>query len=94
MSTVESAVISTSTGMYRITRLTDPAQAAALPGVYIEADDMYCRGGAGRPEWVQFSGSVLVELLMDPDGEAIADVLLPSEANSRFGLNLPAGDRN
>lgn len=84
------AVFGDGTGIYRATILKLPADAARLQGEYIQADDMYNRGGADRSNWVQFSGSVLIERLGEDDKPVDQDVLLAAEFNSRFGFSVPA----
>jgi hypothetical protein len=87
------AVMSDHTGIYRVTVLKTPADATRLTGEYVESDDMYRRGGNDRSEWIEFTGSVLLERLGE-DGEAVdQDVLLATEFNARFGTAFPVGGR-
>jgi hypothetical protein len=87
------AVMGDHTGIYRVTILRTPADAVRLTGEYVEADDMYRRGGSDRSEWIEFTGSVHVERL-DADFEPLdQDVLLAGEFNARFGTAFPVGGR-
>lgn len=87
------AVMGDHTGIYRVTILRTPADAARLTGEYVEADDMYRRGGSDRSEWIEFTGSVLLERLGEDFEPVGQDVLLAAEFNARFGTTFPAGGR-
>lgn len=89
MTTLNPAFVSDGTGTYRANVLASPADATRLQGEYIEADDMYRRAGTGRADWVQLTGSVLIERLGEDGKPADGDVLLASEFNARFRSAVP-----